>query len=130
MSTRHRSIRDRVRAREHEARAKREGAIDVDPLRQPNQFAPLDIRDYQCDFGTSEMAMAPCDHAITPFARQFVSMGLGRRVPGLVVHRHDALADRADEVSRSHAPAPSAAADALVSRAWTDFGRRRGRAEQ
>jgi hypothetical protein len=54
MSARHRGIRDRVRAREHEASAKREGAIDVGPLRQADQFAPLDIRHDQCDFGTSD----------------------------------------------------------------------------
>ncbi len=54
MSTRHRGIRDRGCAREHKARPKREGAIDVGPLRQADQFASLGVRHDQGDFGTSD----------------------------------------------------------------------------
>jgi Voltage gated chloride channel len=54
MATRHHGIGDCVRTRQHEPSAKRERAIDVGPLRQPNQFPPLDLRHHQCDFRTSD----------------------------------------------------------------------------
>jgi hypothetical protein len=54
IATRHRGIRDRSRARQHQASAKGEGAIDMGPLRQANQFESFAICHHQRNFGSSD----------------------------------------------------------------------------